>query len=79
VVERVAAQKQSEHVTDLEIDLGGKLWSCEGLATFFAPRKHEEKQPQFEGFLVPDEKVEAKATDILLFVTKRQLSIKSPV
>jgi Zn-dependent peptidase ImmA (M78 family) len=77
VVERVAAQKKYERVNELEIELGEKSWTCEGLATFFAPRKREEKQPQFEGFVIPDEKVEAKGTDVLLFVTKQQVGNKS--
>ncbi|HEX8494456.1 MAG TPA: ImmA/IrrE family metallo-endopeptidase [Pyrinomonadaceae bacterium] len=74
VVERVAQQKEPEYLSDLEIELGGKVLRCEAAATFFPARKGNAEQPQFEGFPVPDEKGSLWSNDILVFAAKKQMT-----
>ena len=71
IVERVARQKIPEQIDDLEIELGGRVWKCGAVATFFAEREDTE-QPKFEGFLVPDENSLSGKTDVLVVATKKQ-------
>jgi hypothetical protein len=76
IVERVAQHRTPEQVDDLEIELGGRVWNCGAVATFFAERKDTE-HPRFEGFSVPDENSQAWGTDVLIFATKKQTKTES--
>jgi IrrE N-terminal-like domain len=75
IVERVAQQRTPEQTDDLEIELGGRVWKCGAVATFFAERKDTE-HPRFEGFSVPDENSPAWKSDVLVFATKKQTKIE---
>jgi hypothetical protein len=79
VVERVALQKKHEYINDLEIELSGKVWRCEAVATFFPSRKRVGEQPRFEGFPVPDEKGTRGVPDVLVFAAKRQMTGTQPL
>jgi IrrE N-terminal-like domain len=71
IVERVAHHRIPEQVDDLEIELGGRVWKCGAVATFFAEREDTE-HPRFEGFAVPDEHRQSWGNDVLMFATKKQ-------
>jgi len=71
LIDLVANDRTEQWADHLLLELRGRVWNCEALATFFPTREDSARQPKFEGFLVPDEKSPHWNSDVIMFATKK--------